>query len=229
MRNIILFAALSIFASKLFAQTLKPTKTECLLLVDVINEKNKSQGGESVTFVSQKTGKAYSGVTADTGKFYILIPKNDKYKVQYKRFTEEKEYTKFEIPEAKDTLLSFEFTIKYELPKVYTLDNVFFDTGKSTLRIESYKELNELAEFMKLKKTLKIEIAGHTDNVGDDAANMKLSQERANSCRDYIIKKGVNAERVSAKGYGETQPAATNDTDTGKQKNRRTEVRIIKE
>lgn len=229
MKNIILLTALGIISCNLFAQRLKPTQTECLLLVDVVNEKNKSQGGESVTFISQKTGKTYSGVTADTGKFLILVPKGDSYKVQYKRFTEEKDYTTFEVPEAKDTLLSFEFTIKYQLPKVYTLDNVFFDTGKSTLRPESYKELNELAEFMKLKKTLQIEIAGHTDNVGDDIANMKLSQERANACRDYLIKNGVTAVKVSAKGYGETQPAATNDTEAGKQKNRRTEVRIIKE
>ena len=229
MKKIILVVSLSIYCFNGFAQKLKPTNTECLLLVDVVNEKDKSQGGESVIFISRKTGKTYSGVTADSGKFSILIPKNDSYKVQYKRFTEAQDYTTLDIPEAKDTLLSFEFTIKYELPKVYELDNVFFDTGKSTLRPESHKELNELADFMKLKKALMIEIAGHTDNVGEDAANMKLSQDRANTCRDYLIKKGVNSQRVSAKGYGETQPAATNDTAEGKQKNRRTEVRIVKQ
>ena len=82
---------------------------------------------------------------------------------------------------------------------------------------------------MTKKKNLVIEIAGHTDNVGKPEANMKLSQGRADAVRNYLIKKGVKPDHVSAKGYGDTSPIATNDTDAGKQRNRRTEVRIIKE
>ena len=79
------------------------------------------------------------------------------------------------------------------------------------------------------KKTMVIEIAGHTDNVGQPEANKKLSQDRADAVRNYLIKKGVKALNVQAKGYGDSQPIATNNSDAGKQKNRRTEVRIIKE
>ena len=86
-----------------------------------------------------------------------------------------------------------------------------------------------MAEYMKLKKTIVIEISGHTDNVGTPENNLKLSQDRANSVRAYLIKKGIAEARVSAKGYGDTQPIALNDTDANKQKNRRTEVRVIKE
>ena len=128
-----------------------------------------------------------------------------------------------------DGAYSFEYKITITPPKQFTLDNVFFDSGKSTLRAESNKELNELAEYMSLKKTLFIEIAGHTDNVGAPEANLKLSEDRANAVKKYLETKGIASARVTAKGYGDTQPTADNATAAGKQKNRRTEVRIISE
>jgi outer membrane protein OmpA-like peptidoglycan-associated protein len=210
------------------AQKLEPTEKDALLTVSVINEKNKPQAGEQVIFESFKTKKTFSGITKDDGKFDLLVPKGDKYKVKYKAFTSEADYTVLEVPDKKGELLSFEITIQFELPKQYTLDNVYFDFGKATLREESYKELDELVEYMKLKKSLVIEIAGHTDNVGSADANLKLSQSRAESVRDYLIKKGITPSRVLAKGYGDTQPIASNDTEEGRQKNRRTEVRVIK-
>ena len=79
------------------------------------------------------------------------------------------------------------------------------------------------------KTSLKIELAGHTDSDGEAGMNMDLSQRRAETVRNYIIKKGVPANRVTAVGYGETEPVASNQTDEGKRKNRRTEVRIIKD
>jgi len=230
MKNLILIIAL-IASAKIFAQDkpLDPTLTEAALTVFVTDLKDKAREGEVITFTSLKTKKEYSGVTKKDGKFYILIPKGETYKVGYKAFSDTMQYANLPIPVAKDTLLSFEFQLKYDLPKTYTLDNVYFDTGKSTLRADSYKELNELAEFLIQKKNMVIEIAGHTDNVGAKDANLKLSADRANAVRNYLIKKDVKAENVQAKGYGDMQPVATNDTDAGKQKNRRTEVRIIKD
>jgi outer membrane protein OmpA-like peptidoglycan-associated protein len=76
---------------------------------------------------------------------------------------------------------------------------------------------------------MKIEIAGHTDSDGEDETNIKLSQGRANAVMNYLINKGIASSRLTAKGYGETQPVAGNDTESGKQQNRRTEVRIISE
>ncbi|MBI4945851.1 MAG: OmpA family protein [Bacteroidetes bacterium] len=219
----------SLFGMRLCAQKFEPTEKDALITASVINEKNKPQVGEQVIFESIKTKKIFSGVTKENGKFDILIPKGDKYNVKYKAFTSDESYTVIDVPNTKGELLSFEVTIQFELPKQYTLDNVLFDSGKATLRPESYKELNELVEYMHFKKTLVIEIAGHTDNVGNPDANLKLSQERANTVRDYLIKKGITESRVLAKGYGDTQPLASNDTDKGKQKNRRTEVRVVKE
>lgn len=210
-------------------QELKPTLTEACLTINVADNKKKPQAGEKVTFENAVTKKQYTGVTKENGKFQLLVPKNATYKIKYRAMSTSVDYSTLALPPAKDTLVSFDVNITFELPKVYTLDNVFFDTGKSTLRPESSKELNELAEYMSLKKTLVIEIAGHTDNVGAKEANQKLSEDRAKTVRDYLLKKSISPERITAKGYGDTQPVASNDTDKGKQKNRRTEVRITKE
>jgi succinyl-CoA synthetase beta subunit len=105
--------------------------------------------------------------------------------------------------------------------KSFKLD-VEFDTGSAKIRGEAVKDLNELAELIKDGKT-KGEIAGHTDNVGDAAANLKLSQARAESVVAYLIAKGVPKEALSAKGYGDTKPVVANDTDENKQRNRRVE------
>jgi OOP family OmpA-OmpF porin len=208
------------------AQTLAPTETEALLTVIVVDKSQKPLEGEKVTFVAEKDKKAYSGVTKADGKFDILVPEGDTYSVQYKAFSENQEYNVLKMPAMEGTV-SFEYKLIISPPKVYTLDNVFFDTGKSILKPESSKELNELVDYMLSKKNLKVEIAGHTDNVGNKETNQKLSEDRANSVRAYLIKKGVEGTRVIAKGYGDTQPVAENTTDAGKQKNRRTEVRSI--
>jgi len=89
--------------------------------------------------------------------------------------------------------------------------------------------LNDLVEVMKLKPAMVIEIGGHTDNTGSKEINLKLSQGRADAVRNYLIQKGIPATRVTAKGYGDTQPVADNSTDEGRTKNRRTEVTVIKE
>jgi OOP family OmpA-OmpF porin len=222
---LILFTLITVHS---YAQTLQATETNALLTVLVENSKKKVLEGETVSFVAAKDKKIYKGVTKADGKFQILVPEGDKYTVQYKAFSGNENYNVLDIPSTKG-MVEFEYTLTIEPPKVYTLDNVFFDSGQSTLKPQSSKELNELAEYMQLKKTMVVEIAGHTDNAGNKDVNQKLSESRSNAVRDYLIKKGIAADRIVAKGYGYTQPAADNASEAGKQKNRRTEVRVIKE
>lgn len=229
MKKIIFLILFAGIAAQSFSQKLEPTDKDAKLNVSVVDDKKKAQEGELISFESVKTKKIFSGITKTGGKFEILVPKGDKYKIKYKTFTSETDYTTLDVPNNKGELLEFDVEIQFELPKKYTLDNVYFETGKATIDPKSFKELDELAEYMKLKKTLVIEIAGHTDNVGNAEANTKLSQERANSARNYLIKKGIAENRVVAKGYGDTQPIASNNTEEGKRKNRRTEVRVISE
>lgn len=107
------------------------------------------------------------------------------------------------------------------------INNIFFETGKAALSPKSNVELEKAYELLKANPTMVIEVGGHTDNVGDDASNMKLSHDRAKAVRDYLVNRGITSQRVQAKGYGESNPVATNDTDEGRQANRRTEFIIL--
>jgi OmpA-OmpF porin, OOP family len=112
---------------------------------------------------------------------------------------------------------------------VVTLNNVFFDFDQVTLKQESFPELNRIVNLMKEKSGMKIEIAGHTDAVGEDAYNLKLSERRANSVMNYLIDKGqVQKDRISIVFFGENKPIETNETKEGRKKNRRVEFKIIK-
>lgn len=104
---------------------------------------------------------------------------------------------------------------------------VYFKTNEHTLDFEDLSALNALYEKMVENQTMHVEIAAHTDNVGNDAYNLRLSQRRANSVRQYIIGKGIPEDRIVSKGYGETDPVDTNETEEGRAKNRRTEVRVL--
>ena len=107
--------------------------------------------------------------------------------------------------------------------KPVVLRNVFFETGSAALRPESFAELDRLAALLAEMATLKIQINGHTDNVGDDASNLKLSEARAKAVYDYLAGKNIAAERLKYKGYGESQPVESNDSPEGRSRNRRTE------
>jgi outer membrane protein OmpA-like peptidoglycan-associated protein len=107
------------------------------------------------------------------------------------------------------------------------LNNIFFESKKYDLQPKSQTELDKVVQLLKDNPTVKIEISGHTDNVGKPADNIALSNNRAKSVVNYIISKGISAQRLAAKGYGETKPVADNKTEEGKAKNRRTELRVI--
>jgi outer membrane protein OmpA-like peptidoglycan-associated protein len=107
------------------------------------------------------------------------------------------------------------------------LEQIFFETGKAALKAESFSELDRVVQLMYDFPSIKIEIAGHTDNVGSESLNKKLSQDRATSVETYLKSKGIPTERVSAVGYGMEKPIADNETTEGKQQNRRVEFTIL--
>ncbi len=108
------------------------------------------------------------------------------------------------------------------------LKNVYFDFDKTTLKSESYTELNKVVDLLKQNSSLEIEIAGHTDNKGSDDYNLNLSQGRCQSVVDYIVSQGVESYRLTPRGYGEGKPIETNDTDDGRANNRRVEFTVLK-
>lgn len=108
-----------------------------------------------------------------------------------------------------------------------TINNLFFETGKATLTAESDPELKRIVQVMQENATLQIEISGHTDNTGSDELNNKLSQDRADAVKNYLINQGVKSDRIRTKGYGKTKPKADNSTEEGRQMNRRVEFAIL--
>ncbi|QMU29363.1 OmpA family protein [Adhaeribacter radiodurans] len=107
------------------------------------------------------------------------------------------------------------------------LNNLFFSTGKYQLEPKSKTELNKIIDFLTANNQVKIEIAGHTDDVGNDTDNQVLSDKRARSVYDYLVKQGVKKERISAVGYGETKPLHPNTSEENRQQNRRIELRVL--
>jgi outer membrane protein OmpA-like peptidoglycan-associated protein len=108
------------------------------------------------------------------------------------------------------------------------LRNVFFDTGSYQLKPESEYELNRLANLLMDNQSIHIEVGGHTDNTGELSMNQILSENRAKQVVEYLTGRGIGSDRMSYKGYADTQPIDTNDTDAGRAKNRRTTFTILK-
>jgi outer membrane protein OmpA-like peptidoglycan-associated protein len=116
--------------------------------------------------------------------------------------------------------------IKQKLKDVF--DNLVFEFNKDVIKPTSYSYLDELADVMIQEPTWKLQIIGHTDNKGSEEYNLDLSTRRANSVKKYLISKGVNQDIITSEGKGETEPIDTNDTEQGREKNRRVEFIIIK-
>ena len=117
--------------------------------------------------------------------------------------------------------------VKITETKLELVERVYFDTSKTTIKTASYGLLDEVAQVLSQNPQVKkVVIEGHTDSVGGADKNMKLSQGRAEAVRDYLVKKGVPADRLEAKGYGETRPIADNKTAKGREENRRVDFVI---
>jgi outer membrane protein OmpA-like peptidoglycan-associated protein/tetratricopeptide (TPR) repeat protein len=166
---------------------------------------------------------------SSTGRYLVSLPAGRNYGIAVKKEGYLFHSENFDIPA---TAAFQEVTKDVELKNVAVgskiiLKNIFFDFDKATLRPESTNELERLTQLLKDVPTLKIEISGHTDSKGADDYNKKLSDNRAKAVVAYLIGKGIAADRLTAVGYGEEQPIATNDTDEGRQMNRRTEFKIL--
>jgi outer membrane protein OmpA-like peptidoglycan-associated protein len=107
------------------------------------------------------------------------------------------------------------------------LNNIFFDLDKFDLKPKSIPELQKIIRFMKENPQVRVEVSGHTDNSGQASYNKQLSEKRAFSVYDYLLQKGIDKNRLLPKGYGSEKPIATNESEIGRQQNRRIEFKII--
>jgi len=129
---------------------------------------------------------------------------------------------------AEARIADFLSTPKVKVPKTFILESVQFPFSSAVLTNTSFEQLNNVIRVMKEYPKTKIEVNGHTDSRGDDTMNLTLSQNRAKAVQNYLIKNGITADRIlKAVGFGEQEPIATNDTDEGRQENRRSEVVVV--
>ncbi|MDD5570434.1 MAG: OmpA family protein [Bacteroidales bacterium] len=164
------------------------------------------------------------------GEFLFCIPSNKNYalnvsKTGYLFYSEN--FSLKGIHDIKNPFLADIVLVPVEAGQTVVLKNIFFEFDKFDLKPESIVELEKLKDFLNKNKSLKIELSGHTDNVGDDKHNQILSENRAKAVYDYLIKNNIAQERLSYKGYGETKPIDTNNTEKGRANNRRTEFKVI--
>jgi outer membrane protein OmpA-like peptidoglycan-associated protein len=175
--------------------------------------------------------QVFKAKTNIDGECDTIFNRENIYKVIVEKFGHTFPFT-LEIPK-NYTKHVFLFEVEIQIVKSYSRTinlDIQFESGKYEIKKNSFPNLDNFGKYMKENPALLIEIGGHTDDVGDEQMNMRLSQNRSNVVRDYLMSKWeIEPYRMLPKGYGESQPIATNKTPTGRQKNRRTEAKIIDE
>ena len=223
------FGDLDLYSIKI-PEALRPKPT---VVVDgiVTNAKTKAVVGAYVMVEDLNTGEliAVSKSNSVTGKYLIVLPAGKTYSVSANKEGFFFHSERFDVPETSSYKeIKKDIALKpIEKGAKVVLNNIFFETGKATLSPQSRVELGKAIDLMKANPSMIIEVGGHTDNVGEDATNMKLSHDRAKAVRDYLVNGGIASTRVQSKGYGESNPVAGNDTAEGRQSNRRTEFIIL--
>lgn len=197
---------------------------------NVFDAKTKQGLPSAVELINLSSAQTISKVQTDEeGNYLITLPTGKDYAFNVNRkgylFYSENFSLK---TSGNDTTYTINIPlIPIEVNASVVLKNVFFDVNKAELKPESMIELDKVVQLMKDNPTLKIEINGHTDNVGKPADNLTLSNNRAKAVINYFLYKGVAADRLSSKGFGETKPVADNTSEQGRAKNRRTELKVV--
>nr|WP_293832973.1 OmpA family protein [uncultured Arsenicibacter sp.] len=199
----------------------------------VIDQKTGRPVQARVVYQTLPDGNEAGEATSDpiTGEYKIVLPYGQKYSMRAiaPNFIAEGENVDLTQVKGFQEIKGKELTmVPIEEGKAIRLNNIFFDTGKSELRPESAPELDRMVAVLNENPKMTISLNGHTDNTGGVAVNQKLSQDRADAVREYFIGKGIEPDRIASKGFGESKPVAANDTEDGRQKNRRVEFLIVK-
>jgi OOP family OmpA-OmpF porin len=203
-----------------------------LLSGQVFNAKNKQpvDAGISYQILADGAEQGIARTNPENGDYKIVLPYGKKYSFLAKAegflaVSDNLDLTNvLEYKELKRDL----YLVPIEVGETVRLNNIFFDLAKAVLRDESFPELDRVVKYMNDNPSMEIEMSGHTDNIGTDLSNNTLSQDRADAVKKYIVSKGIQEARIIPKGYGKNKPAASNDTEDGRQLNRRVEFTILK-
>ena len=205
-----------------------------LLSGTVLNQQTgKVPEDATITYEDLSNGKVLGQAKPDpsSGKYKLVLPYGKNYGITAKAKGLIPASTNLDLSTMKGRYLELDDRDLSMVPLVKgntaTINNLFFDLGKAALKPESEPELKRILQVMKENKALVIEISGHTDNTGSDEINNKLSLERANAVKDYLLNGLIESTRIRTKGYGKSKPKADNATEEGRQINRRVEIEIL--
>lgn len=194
----------------------------------VMNQKNDQL--MSITINYEDENENQGTFTSDVnGYYHVYLPEEGKYFFHSVKegFINLNDSITIEDYNPRENLMKNLYMVPIEVGITVRLNKIFFDFDKTNLRPESFPELNRVVEFLNENPSTQIEIGGHTDSMGTDEYNDSLSQGRANAVREYLLHEGIPNKRVVSVGYGENIPEATNDTDEGRQTNRRVEFTVL--
>ncbi|MCR5028884.1 MAG: OmpA family protein [Fibrobacter sp.] len=223
MKRLIALTALAAFAFAP-AKDLAPNKTHAVLNISYTNFDDVPQKNKTLTFVGKKNPQ--NKVTVKTngyGEVSFLIPREDSYQILCESLTGPFECG--ETPYVSPRASYGSVNVAFDDTRA-ELQGVSFKAGSAELVPSTLATLDKTIAGLKKNAKAKVEIEGHTSSEGGEEYNQKLSEDRANSVRDYMIRKGISKDRVTAVGYGYSRPKASNDTEEGRKQNRRIEVRV---
>jgi outer membrane protein OmpA-like peptidoglycan-associated protein len=221
---------------------LKPSKTHAVMKFFVVDKsENKPIPGIVISMKAPDGKKFFTEETDEAGYGEVLVPIGKKYEIVYLSLGRKDVSANVNVPN--EPRQNIKLTLRYKprkpvatgepgtpkKPEVFRLDGVNFKSGSAAILPESFARLDEVIEYMTHKKSARIRISGHTDNVGKPAKNKALSQKRAEACLNYIAENGIDKSRIEAIGYGDEKPVASNKTQEGREQNRRIEVEEIVE
>ncbi len=208
-------------------------KPEPLVLISgkVLNKKTNEAISTTIKYYELGTDIEIGTATSSpgTGEYQISLPKGKKYAFFAKKndFYSVEDHLDLVELEQFEQITKNLYLVPIEKGEVIRLNNIFFETGSAVLLSDSYAELDKLVTLLKKNKKLKIKIKGHTDNVGSEKDNLALSTDRAESVYNYLLENGVNENRISFEGYGESKPIESNETEEGMSINRRVEFEVL--
>ncbi len=219
-------------AQKIIKKVSDPTT----VTIKAVDEKTQQELSAQYSVQAVLGKKKFQGVSKPGNSFSLILTKSDTLVVttRVKGYYETEEtlliacdtcglYEHIALMEKQDSVFT-----NLQVNQAIRLDNVYFDQSSYILRPESYSQLNKLLKTLQGNPKLVIEIAGHTDNVGDRQLNRLLSQNRAKVIANYLANNGIRDERLQHKGYGDAKPVAPNDSEENKRLNRRVEFVVLK-
>jgi OmpA-OmpF porin, OOP family len=215
------------------ASKIKGTHSEAALKFVVVEKDKGPIPGIVISLTGADGKKYYTEETNAEGYTEILVPIAQKYELVYLSLGRREIAASVAVTNEPNQ--NIKLTLRYKRfdpphktaapaePR-FVLEGVTFASGKAVINPESYPRLDAVVEYMTYKKSARIEISGHTDNQGNPKTNKALSEKRAQACREYLVGKGIEGSRIEAHGFGDERPIAPNDSEEGRQLNRRIEA-----